>query len=67
MFHTKKANPQKVACPQNKTFIKGAGSSVSYKLRDKTPQAGEGGILLLRNGKFVMWKLKSPHLSYMEV
>ena len=29
----------------------------------KTPYAGEAGILLLRNGKFVIWKLKSSILS----
>ena len=33
----------------------------------KTPQAGEDGILLLRNGKFVIWKLKLSRLSLREV
>ena len=29
----------------------------------KTIKAGQYGILLLRNGKFVIWKLKPPRLS----
>ena len=33
-------------------------SSVSYKLRDENA-IRKDGISLLRNGKFVMWKLKS--------
>ena len=37
---------------------------MSYEL--KTTYAGEDGILLLRNGKFVVWKLKSSRLSLRE-
>ena len=39
--------------------MRGASPGVSYKLRDKTPYAGEDGILLLRNGNFVMWQFTS--------
>ena len=33
----------------------------------KTPKTGEVGIWLLRNGKFLMWKLKSSRLSVIKV
>ena len=37
--------------------------SLSFAGDTKTPKASENEMLLLRNGKFVIWKLKSSRLS----
>ena len=43
--------------PKNKTFIRRASPGIPIKNTEiKTPKAGEDGMLLLRNGKFVIWK-----------
>ena len=52
---------------KNKTFITRAALAYRMKCEIKRPYAGEVGILLLRNGKFVIWKLKSSRFSLREV
>ena len=58
-----KENQDKMPQSRKKNVYEEQDRAYRISLEIKTPQTGEDGLLLLRYGKFVIWKLKTSSLS----